>query len=79
METKQKDLIERARHGVLKFVSDRGGSAKLSDIHEFSEKKYFIAHQGFSRLMDGVVTEGLMDFDPISNTAMLTEAGRSKI
>ena len=76
METKQSELLERARLGVLKFVSDRGGSARLSDIHEFSEKKFFIAHQGFSRLMDGMVTEGLMDFDFTSNTAILTESGR---
>ena len=77
METKKGELMERARLGVLKFVSDRGGSARLSDIHEFSEKKFFIAHQGFSRLMDGVVSEGLMDFDFSSNTASLTEAGRA--
>ena len=77
MEAKQRELLERARLGVLKFVLDRGGSAQLSEIHEFSEKRYFIAHQGFSRLMDGVVTEGLMDFDFISNTARLTDAGRS--
>ena len=76
MELQQNELLERARLGVLKFVSDRGGSARLSDIHEFSEKKFFIAHQGFSRLMDGMVTEGLMDFDFTSNTAILTESGR---
>ena len=77
METKQGELLERARAGVLKFVSDRGGSARLSDIHEFSEKKFFIAHQGFSRLVDGMVSDGLMDFDFSSNTATLTEAGRA--
>ena len=79
METRQKDLQDRARQGVLKFVSDRGGSAQLSEIHEFSEKKYFIAHQVFSRLMDGVVSEGLLDFDFISNTATLTDAGRARL
>ena len=77
METKQSEQLERARLGVLKFVSDRGGSARLGDIHGFSEKKFLIAHRGFSRLMDGMVTDGLMDFDFTSNTATLTEAGRS--
>ena len=72
-------LIDRARTGVLKFVSDRGGSASLGDIHEFSDKKYFIAHQGFSRLMEGMVAEGLIDFDRTSNTASLTRAGQEKI
>ena len=76
MEAKQKELMERARRGVLKFVSDRGGSAHLGDIHEFSEKKYFIAHQGFSRLLDGIVSGGLMAFEAVSNTVTLTEAGR---
>ena len=76
METKENGLSDRARLGVLKFVSDRGGSARLGDIHGFCEKKFFIAHRGFSRLMDGMVTEGLVDFDFSSNTATLTEAGR---
>ncbi len=73
------DLIGRARLGVLKFVSDRGGSASLSDIHEFSGKRFFIMHQGFSRLMDGMVSEGLIDFDRTSNTATLTGAGRERL
>ena len=72
-------LIDRARIGVLKFVSDRGGSAGLGDIHEFSEKKFLIMHQGFSRLMEGLVSEGLIDFNPTSNTASLTTAGQEKI
>ena len=79
METKQGELLERARAGVLKFVSDRGGSARLGDIHEFSEKKYLIAHRGFSRLMEGVVSQGLMDFDPLSNTVTLTDVGRAAL
>ena len=73
------NLIDHARIGVLKFVSDRGGSASLGDIHEFSEKKYFIMHQGFSRLMESMVSDGLIDFDFTSNTATLTEAGQEKI
>ena len=72
-------LTDRARIGVLKFVSDRGGSASLSDIHEFSGKKFLIMHQSFSRLMEGMVSEGLIDFDFSSNTASLTEAGQEKI
>ena len=73
------DLIGRARLGVLKFVSDRGGSASLSDIHEFSGKKFLIMHQGFSRLMENMVSEGLIDFDFSSNTATLTESGQEKL
>ena len=79
MENAQRELLERARLGVLKFVSDRGGSARLGEIHEFSEKKYLIAHRGFSRLMESVVSEGLMEFDGSSNTATLTEAGRAAL
>ena len=73
------NLTDRARLGVLKFVSDRGGSASLGDIHEFSEKKYLIMHRGFSRLMESMVSDGLIDFDSTSNTATLTEAGQEKI
>ncbi len=79
MEVKQKELISRARTGVLKFMSDRGGSAPLGDIHGFSEKKYLIVHQGFSRLIEGMVSEGLIHFDFTSNTATLTEAGQARI
>lgn len=73
------NLIERARRGVLKFVSDRGGSASLGEIHEFSEKRFLIMHQGFSRLMEGIVSDGLVEFDATSNTATLTRAGQEKI
>jgi hypothetical protein len=79
METQQREHMHRARQGLLKFIFDRGGSAQLNELHGFSEKKYFIAHQGFSRLMDGVVAEGLVEFDFISNTAMLTESGRAAL
>ena len=73
------DLTDHARIGVLKFVLHRGGSASLGDIHAFSEKKYLIMHQGFSRLMESMVSDGLIDFDFTSNTATLTEAGQEKI
>ena len=73
------ELIGRARLGVLKFVADRGGSASLGEIHEFSGKKFLIMHQGFSRLMEGMVSEGLIDFDFSSNTATLTRAGQEKL
>ena len=73
------ELIDSARIGVLKFVSDRGGSASLGDIHEFSGKKFLIMHRGFSRLIEGLVSEGLIEFDFSSNTATLTDAGQEKI
>ena len=79
MEIKHPELLSRARLGVLKFVSDRGGSAQLSDIHHFSGKKYFIIHQGFSRLMESAVSDGLIEFDFVSNTARLTDAGRAAL
>ncbi|MEL6349074.1 MAG: hypothetical protein AAFV53_38575 [Myxococcota bacterium] len=72
--------FERARKGVLKFVSKKpDGVASLAEMHEHSEMRYFIGHQRFSKLMEGLVGEGLVDFDSTQGTATLTSAGRQYI
>ena len=79
MEEKQKALVERARKGLLKFLQDEGVKISLSALHDYSLNKFFIQHQGFSRLMEGLVEEKLLEYDFQKEEATLTEAGRKFI
>lgn len=78
-EEKQKAYFERARKGMLKWVSDQGGSASLGAMHEYSQQKFLIAHQGFSKMMESLVDEGLVAYDHGTGTATLTDAGKKLI
>lgn len=69
--------FEKARRGVLQQIADRGGTASMADLHDYSERRYFIAHQAFSRMMEGFVSEGLIDFDHRVGEATLSERGRA--
>ncbi len=75
MDEKQKAILDRAKKGVLQFVQQKGGKAPLSEMHEYSESKFFIAHQSFSRLMENLVDEGFVEFDRAENIAKLTDKG----
>ena len=76
LQEKQRQILERTRLGLLKYVSDQGGTSDLGSMHAFSEKTYFIAHQSFSRVMEGLVGDGLLAFDHQAGRATLTETGR---
>ena len=52
--------VERTRKAMLKFVIEQGGEASMADMHELSERRYFIGHKRFSDLMEGLVGEGLI-------------------
>ena len=67
--------FEKARRGVLKLVQDEGGVSTLNAMHSHSERRYFIAHKKFSDLMEGLVDEGLITYDPAEGEATLTPAG----
>ena len=76
-EERQRAYFEKARRGVLAWLAGReGAAATLAEMHEHSSGRYLIAHQGFSRMMEGFVGEGLVDYDEATRTATLTEAGR---
>ncbi len=76
-EERQKAYFEKARKGVLAWLAKReGGAATLADMHEHSSQRFLIAHQGFSRMMESFVAEGLVDYDEGTRTATLTDAGR---
>ncbi len=73
---KQKEFLEKARKGVLRYLNEKGGTLPLSQLHDFSLNKYLIQHQGFSKMMETFVDEGLVDFDPATHQATITDAGR---
>ena len=73
----QQAFYQRARKGVLKFIIDRGGNTPLSDMHHYSESKFFIGHQNFSKMMESFVAEKLVDFDSANHTASITLAGKT--
>jgi hypothetical protein len=76
-EERQKAFFEKARKGVLAWLSKRdGAAATLGEMHDHSSERYLIAHQGFSKMMESFVDEKLVDYDGVSMTATLTDAGR---
>ncbi len=76
-EDRQKAYFDKARKGVLAWLAQQpGAAATLGDMHEHSSGKFLIAHQGFSKMMESFVAEGLVGYDESTRIATLTEAGR---
>lgn len=78
-EERQARHWTRTREGLLRFVDDAGGSASLRDLHDYSERTFFVAHVQFSKLMEELTDEGLLDYDEDTATGHLTEAGHAEI
>ncbi len=79
-DEKQKAYLDKARKGMLAWLAKReGAAATLGDMHTHSSERYLIAHQGFSKMMESLVAEKLVDYDEATSTATLTEAGRRLI
>jgi hypothetical protein len=76
-EERQRAYFERTKKGVLRWLADHGGGAPMREMHDYSESKFLVAHQGFSKLMEACVGEGLVEFDRASGTVSLTDAGRT--
>ena len=69
----------RTRKGVLKFVVKQGGTASLADMHKHSEMRFFVGHQKFSQMMEGLIADGLLEYSHADGTGTITEDGRSFI
>ena len=76
MDEKQKQVFDKARKGVLKYLVEKGGKLNMGELHDYSMNKYFIQHQGFSRMMETFVDEGLVEYDPLTQDTAITEAGK---
>ena len=79
MAKKAAKHFERTRVAMLKFVIEQGGEASMADMHALSERRYFIGHKRFSDLMEGIVGEGLIDFDHATGVAQITDAGAAYV
>jgi len=79
MAAKVAKHFEKTRVAMLKFIVDQGGQSSMADMHDRSERRYFIAHKRFSDLMEGIVEEGLIEFDHATGVATITSAGESYI
>jgi hypothetical protein len=64
---------------VLKLVIDSGGSSTLSEMHDYSERRYFVAHKKFSDLMESLISSGQIDYDTAESVATITEVGRALV
>lgn len=69
--------LRRTRKGVLQFIIDAGGSTTLAEMHDHSERRYFVGHKKFSDLMEGMIADDHIDYDGSVGEARITEAGRS--
>jgi DNA-binding transcriptional ArsR family regulator len=75
-EDKVRRAVLRAKEGTLKKLVELGGEASLGELHDHSEKRFFIAHRSFSNLMEELTEERLVHFDDQSGTTTLLQGGR---
>ena len=78
-EAKLKAFFERVRKGVLAFLEEQGGSLPMGELHDHSLSKYFIQHQGFSKMMETFVDEELVDYDHMTQVTVITAKGKEFI
>ena len=78
MRAKFEKILSKAKLGVLKHVLDTtsDGQMSMADMHDHSERRYFIAHRSFSDLMETWIGEGLVAYDAETGTVTVTDAGR---
>ncbi len=79
MDEKQKQVFDKARKGVLKYLVEKGGKLNMGELHDYSMNKYFIQHQGFSRMMETFVDEGLAQYDAATQEVTISELGQQFI
>lgn len=65
----------RTRLGLLKKIQEKGGTIALAELHDHSERRYFVGHKKFSDLMEDMVREELLIFDWESQEATITAQG----
>ena len=72
----QKNLLTRARKGILQYLLEKGGTLPIPELHDYSMNKYFVQHQRFSQLIEKCVDEKLLQYNAAQQTLSLTESGR---
>jgi hypothetical protein len=79
VRAKFEKIVAKAKLGVLKHVLDTNADGRMSmaDMHDHSERRYFIAHRSFSDLMETWIGEGLVTYDAETGAVTVTDAGRA--
>ena len=54
--------IKKTKKGLLKKLKEAQGQLSLRDLHDYSEKRFFMGHQKFSLLMEELVEEDLVEY-----------------
>lgn len=70
---------ETARQGLMKFIAKKGGTIPMRELHTHSLVFYQAGHQAFSQLMEGLVADGLVQYDQASSAFSLTDKGRAAV
>lgn len=70
---------EVARQGLLKFITKKGGSIPMRELHTHSLIFYQAGHQAFSQLMEGLVADEYVTFDDDDGSFTLTDKGRALV
>ena len=71
--------LERTKKGILKFIVKKGGTSSLADMHDHSEKRFFIGHRKFSDLMETMIEEELLDYSWEKQEATITKTGKERL
>jgi len=75
-EEKIRKHREKTKRGLLIQLHKQGGHQSLAELHDYSERRFFVAHRAFSTLMEEFVEEQLVIWDATSGLVTLTEEGR---
>jgi len=67
--------FEKTRKGVLRWLANHGGRAGLAELHDYSERRFFVAHKRFSDLMESLIEDGLITYDHAEGVAEITPDG----
>lgn len=66
---------ETVRRGLLTFTRKKGGTIPMRELHTHSLLMFQVTHQAFSQVMEGLVDDGYVTYDPAASAFNLTDAG----
>ena len=70
---------QRVKIGLLKHVAKHEGELDLTELHNYSERRFLVGHQAFSQVMEELVDGGFLNFDWDRNMATLQAKGEDLI
>ena len=68
----------KTKAGMLKWLGEQeGGASHMGPMHDHCEKRFFVAHRGFSNLMEELTGQGLVTYDAETGMVVITSLGRA--